>query len=88
MYGKFFENQDYESIEKIIPNEDEFDFSNLEFNKRQFMKIDINKEDKRIGMESWFLISIKCNEDSLVEINTAKSYLTNYVLDTRRENLY
>ena len=52
------------------------------------MKIDINKNDKRIEMESWFFISIKCNEDSLVEINTAKSYLTNYILDTRRENLY
>ena len=88
MYGKLFENQDYKSIEDIIPHDDDFDFSNLEFNKRQFMKIDISKDDKRIGMESWFLISIKCNEDSLVEINTAKSYLTNYILDTRRENIY
>ena len=88
MYAKLYEKQDYESIDDIIPNEDNYDFSNWEFNKRQFMKIDINKNDKRIEMESWFFISIKCNEDSLVEINTAKSYLTNYILDTRRENLY
>ena len=89
MYAKLYDNQDYTYIDDIRPTNKYFDFSNLEFNKRQFMKIDIDKKDKRIKAESWIYISIACNEDSLLEINTAKLFEFNsHYLDLRRENLF
>ena len=89
MYAKLYKDQNYQYFDDIRPTSRNFDFSNLEFNKRKFMKVDIDKKDKRINDESWIFVSILCNDDSLLEINTAKLFEYDHqYLDLRRENLF
>ena len=89
LYKKTKENEiDLESF----PNEKKYDFSNeLKYNnKRNFLKIDINKNNENLSPYSMLLLSVKCKDNCLFEINSAKiEYDTNFqFVDIGRENLF
>ena len=64
---------DQDIIDKM-PNLENHNYSNLDTNKRNFMKMELSKFTKFLNPDSWIYISVKCEEDSLVEINTASTF--------------
>ncbi len=79
-----------------FPNEKRYDYSNEnQFhnnynNKRNFLKIDINKDHENLSAYSMLLLSVKCQDICLFEINSAKiEYNSNFqFIDIGRENLF
>ena len=58
--------------------------------KRNFLKIDIEKDDPKLSPYSMLLLSVKCKDNCLFEINSAKvEYDTKFhFIDVGRENLF
>ena len=76
MYASFFVDYNMSDQEIIdqMPNQDNHQYSNKYSNKRNFMKMELSKYTKFLNPDSWFYISVKCEEDSLIEINTASTF--------------
>ena len=93
IYVKLFKKTETEIKLEDFPNDQKYDFSNdIQFGKnkkRNFLKIDINKENENLSPYSMLLLSVKCIDNCLFEINSAKiEYDTNFqFIDVGRENL-
>ena len=89
MYAKIIDNFNISDLDSILPTEKNYDFSNIERNKRNSMQVDIYKYDTRIKEESWIFISLKCNEETLVEMNSANIInVKHQVIDLSRSNIF
>ena len=90
MYASFFldYNMTDQDIIDQMPNKDKHDYSNLDLNKRNFMKMELSKFTKYLNPDSWFYISVKCEEDSLIEINTASTFSNAEDIIIGRSNIF
>ena len=94
IYVKLYKKTETEINLKDFPNEKKYDFSNeIIYNKnsnRNFLKIDINKDDENLSPYSMLLLSVKCKDNCLFEINSAKvEYDTSFqFIEIGRENLF
>ena len=95
IYVKLFKKTEMEIKLDDFPNEKRYDYSNdIIYNnnnsKRNFLKIDINKDNKNLSPYSMLLLSVKCKDNCLFEINSAKiDYDTNFqYIEIGRENLF
>jgi hypothetical protein len=96
MYVRLFKKTETEINLNDFPTEKRFDYSNeIQFrnnynNKRNFLKIDINKDHENLSAYSMLLLSVKCQDICLFEINSAKiEYNSNFeFIDVGRENLF
>lgn len=94
MYAKLYEDIDIFDTEKNIyenfPSESLYDFSNKDSNQRNYMKVKIQKKNNpNYNKDSILLLTLKCLEPSLVDLNTAtlKGDEFDY-LDQNRENIF
>ena len=96
IYVRLFKKTETEINLNDFPNEKRYDYSNeIQFrnnknNKRNFLKIDIKKDDEKLSAYSMLLLSVKCQDNCLFEINSAKiEYHSNFqFIDVGRENLF
>ena len=94
IYVKLFKKTENEIDLGAFPNDKKYDYTNEiknnNYNKRNFLKIDINKDNENLSPYSMLLLSVKCNDNCLFEINSAKiEYDTNFqFIDIGRENLF
>lgn len=88
MYVKLYKETDFD-ITNGFPSYHNHDYSNLQQNKRNFLKVDISKENPLFTKNSMLLISVVCKEKSLFELNSALITNSTYqYLDSRRQNLF
>lgn len=88
MYVKLFKETDFD-ITNGFPSYNNHDYSNIQQNKRNFLKVDINKNNPLLTKNSMLLISVVCKEKSLFELNSAIITNSTYqYLDSRRQNLF
>ena len=80
-------NNDYTNDMSNLYNSGEMRNSNI---KRNFLKIDIDKNNPKLSAYSMLLLSVKCKDNCLFEINSAKiEYDTKFqFIDIGRENLF
>ena len=96
IYVRLFKKTEFEIKSEDFPNEKRYDFSNeIVFrnnknSKRNFLKIDINKDHENLSPFSMLLLTVKCYDNCLFEMNSAKiEYETNFqFIDIGRENLF
>ena len=95
IYVKLFKKTETEINLNEFPNEQKYDFSNdvVYYNKnskRNFLKVDIKKDNANLSPYSMLLLSVICKDNCLFEINSAKiEYDTNFqFIEIGRENLF
>ena len=96
MYVRLFKKTETEINLEDFPNEKRYDFSNeilfrnFKNSKRNFLKVDINKDNENLSAYSMLLLTVKCTDICLFEMNSAKiEYETNFqFIDIGRENLF
>lgn len=90
MYATLYKDTEYKEISEF-PDEEHFDYSNKKMTNKNFLKIDIYKNNTKLTNNSMILISVICKEDSLFDITptilTKNPYGYQY-LDIRRENIF
>ena len=89
IYVNLVDNSENDIIDKF-PSKYQSDFSNTERNKMNFLKIHIDKNNKKLKMNSILLIGVNCIEECFFEINTAilEKNRKYYYLDQNRQNLF
>ena len=103
IFVKLFKKSEIDIKLEDFPNEKNNDYTNdqssIFYNiedkknnniKRNFLKIDIEKDDPKLSAYSMLLLSVKCKDNCLFEINSAKiEYDTKFhFIDVGRENLF
>ena len=96
MYVRLFKKTETEINLEDFPSEKRYDFSNeilfrnFKNSKRNFLKVDINKDNENLSAYSMLLLTVKCTDICLFEMNSAKiEYETNFqFIDIGRENLF
>ena len=103
IFVKLFKKSEIDIKLEDFPNEKNHDYTNdlssSFYNipdkknnnmKRNFLKIDIEKDDPKLSPYSMLLLSVKCKDNCLFEINSAKvEYDTKFhFIDVGRENLF
>ena len=103
IFVKLFKKSEMDIKLEDFPNEKNHDYTNdlssSFYNipdkknnnmKRNFLKIDIEKDDPKLSPYSMLLLSVKCKDNCLFEINSAKvEYDTKFhFIDVGRENLF
>ena len=86
-----FPNEKNHDYTNEINQSDENNSENKNNNiKRNFLKIDIEKDDPKLSAYSMLLLTVKCKDNCLFEINSAKiEYDTKFqFIDVGRENLF
>ena len=85
MYVRLFKKTETEINLEDFPNEKRYDFSNeilfrnFKNSKRNFLKVDINKDNENLSAYSMLLLTVKCTDICLFEMNSAKiEYETNF----------
>ena len=88
MFAILYNDTIYTKISDF-PSETKYDYSNLDMNKRNFLKLSIPSHNIKLNKKSMLLLSVVCHEESLFDINAAMiSNRTYYYLDLNRENIF
>ena len=88
MYIKLYNESNYD-VNQEFPSSSNNDWSNVNANKRNFVKVDISKNNPKLTKNSMLLITVQCQEKSLFELNAARIRSSSYqYLDSRRQNLF
>lgn len=87
-YVKLYKETDFD-IKRDLPSNSNYDYSNVDQNKRNFIKVDIKKDNKFLTRDSMLILTLQCKEKSLVELNAARILNATFqYLDFGRENLF
>jgi hypothetical protein len=88
IFAKLYDDTDYDILTDF-PDENNFDYSNILGNHRNFLEIEINKENKKYNSNSTLLISVKCQDKCFFDLYSSKQYdSTVKYLNERKENTY
>ena len=88
MYIKLYNESNYD-VNQEFPSSNNKDWSNVNVNKRDFVKVDISKNNPKLTKNSMLLITVQCQEKSLFELNAARIRSSSFqYLDSRRQNLF
>jgi len=88
IYAKLYDGSDYDIL-RDFPNEHVYDFSNVNSNVRNFLRINVKEDNLKYNINSTILVTVKCNEKCFLDITATKLYDTTIkYLDSDRENLY
>lgn len=88
IYANLYKETDYEIINEL-PSASLSDYSNVESNTRNLLKIKIDKSNKKLTEDSMILISVHCQVKCFFDLNVAKMFDSDLkFIDTNRENLF
>ena len=95
MFGKLYENGDYNKIFNDLPNEKNYDYNNI--NNENYIKIYLGNKNEKYSKDSILLLNVKCKEKSLFDLNLInlitsedikQSILKTQSLDLNKDNIF
>ena len=95
MYGKLYENGDYNKIFNDLPNEKNYDYNNI--NNENYIKIYLGNKNEKYSKDSILLLNVKCKEKSLFDLNLInlitsedikQNILKTQSLDLNKDNIF
>jgi len=88
IYAKLYNGNDYDLL-KDFPNEHVYDYSNVNSNIRNFLKLNLKADNPNFNLNSTILVTIKCREKCFFDVIATKQYdSTIMYLESNRENIY
>ena len=95
MFGKLYENGDYNKIFNDLPNEKNYDYNNI--NNENYIKIYLGNKNEKYSKDSILLLNVKCKEKSLFDLNLInlitsedikQNILKTQSLDLNKDNIF
>lgn len=88
IYVKLYNNTDYDILQDF-PDEKNYDYSNINSNIRNFLRMNIKANDPKINSKSSILITVKCIDKCFFDLMATKQYRSSFLyLDYSRENIF
>lgn len=88
IYAKIYDDTDYDILADF-PDEMNYDFTNANSNKRNFLNLSIKKENPKYNTNSTILISVKCISKCFFDLTATQQYeSTIKYLDDKKENVF
>ena len=88
IFAKLYDDTDYDILADF-PDERNFDFSNANSNKRNFLYLSIKKDNQKFNTNSTILISVKCINKCFFDLTATRQYeSTIKYLDDKKENIF
>lgn len=88
IYAKLYNDTDYDILQDF-PDENNYDYSNINSNIRNYMRMNIKSDNPNFNSNSTILITVKCLEKCFFDLMATKQYQSTIrYLDYSRENVY
>jgi len=88
IFAKLYDDTDYDILADF-PDEANYDYTNMNSNKRNFLHLSVDKNNPKYNTNSTILISVKCLYKCFFDITATRQYnSTIKYLDNSRENTY
>jgi len=88
IYTRLYNGNDYDILQDF-PNEHLFDYSNVNSNIRNFLRLNVHPDNPNYKKNSTLLITVKCNEKCFFDITATKKYQREVqFFDSQIENIF
>jgi len=88
IYAKLYDDTDYDILEDF-PDDNNYDFSNVNSNKRNLLFLSIKKDNPKYNTNSTILISVKCAYKCFFDLTATKQYQSTIkYLNNEKDNIF
>jgi hypothetical protein len=88
IYAKLYDDTDYDILDDF-PNDKNNDYTNANGNERNFLYINIEKNNTKFNTNSTLLISVQCQDKCFFDLTTSKQYdSTIKFLSEKKDNIF